>query len=71
MDRAVPLYMLIVPRIVSRVRAGKLGFDSRQRRGFCSLRHRCVHTSSGARPASYPTGAGGYSLEGEEAGARS
>jgi hypothetical protein len=27
--------------------------------GFCSLRHHCVQTGSGAHPASYPMGIGG------------
>jgi hypothetical protein len=43
--------------VVSRLRAGRPGIDSRQSLTFFSPRHR-VHTLSGAHPASYPVGIG-------------
>jgi hypothetical protein len=42
--------------IVTRLQAGRSGFDSRQGRVF-SLRHR-IQTDSGAHPASYSIGTG-------------
>jgi len=43
-------------KIANRLWAGQSGFDSRQRLGI--LVCRCVRTSSGAHPASYPMGIG-------------
>jgi hypothetical protein len=46
--------------IVTRLRAGRPGFDSRQEQEYLSLRHR-VQTDSKAYPASYPVGSGAIS----------
>jgi len=44
--------------IGTRLRAGRPGFDFRQRQGFFPIRHR-VQTGSGAHPASYQMGTEG------------
>jgi len=46
--------------MVTRLGAGRPGFDSRQRQEFFFLRHR-VQTCSGAHPVSYPMGTGDLS----------
>jgi hypothetical protein len=48
--------------------AGRLGFDSRQRKRDFSLLH-SVQAGSRAHRASYSVGTGGYFPEGKEAGA--
>jgi hypothetical protein len=56
--------------IVTRLRAGRLGFDSRQGLGSSSFRHR-VQIGSGANPGSYSTGTGDSSLGMERPGRES
>jgi len=44
---------------VTKLRVGRLVFDSRLEQGIFSLRH-CVQADSGAYPAPYTIGTGGY-----------
>jgi hypothetical protein len=47
---------------VTRLRAGRPGFDSRHGLRISSLRHRCAQIGSGTHPASYPTRTGSAAL---------
>jgi len=47
--------MVIHNELLKFIKAGQLGFNSWQGHIFL---HRCVQTSSGAQPTSYPVGSG-------------
>jgi len=52
---------MLLSHIVTRLQAGRPGFDSRQGQGLFYRRHHCSHTDSGTHPASYPTDTGDIS----------